>query len=179
MLGGEHPGGRTPARRSEGLCLAAYRRFDLGDVDLLHQHHRLESALCHIAALGHCVSKDTRSDLPRQAPSVLAPAAHALLAAIVDNRVPVTVGFSLIVGGDLKGECLAVLERIPAIEAYTRHAAYRELDRQDIAHLTAWKVGRRTLHRADRTVGKGPGIKVRGFFRVIDVPQADCIFVHS
>ena len=43
---------------------AAHRRLDLGDVDLPHLHHRLERALCDIAALGHRIGQDARGDLP-------------------------------------------------------------------------------------------------------------------
>ena len=37
-------------------------------------------------------------DLPGKAPAILAPAAHAFLAAVADDGVPVTVGLFLIVG---------------------------------------------------------------------------------
>src|SRR5205823_15076516 len=80
--------------------------------------------------------------------------------------------------GALKGERLAVLEAVPAVEAKARHAAHRELDHQDVARLAAWIVGRRPVHRADRAVGKGPGVKARGLFRVMVVPQADRVFLH-
>ncbi len=150
--------------------LAAHRRLDLGNVDLLHLHHRLECALCHIAASGHRLGQGARRDLPRQTPFVLAPAARALHAAVTDDRVPITVGLRLVVGGDLKGECLAVLERIPAVETKAWHAAHREFDRQDVARLAAWKVRRCPMHRTDCTVGKGLGVKACGFFRVMIVP---------
>src|SRR6476660_7465650 len=63
--------------------LALERGFDLGDVDLLHGHHRLEGALGG-GAIGvvHRLDKNTRSDLPGEAPLVLAPTALAFLAAI-------------------------------------------------------------------------------------------------
>src|SRR3954447_18537693 len=59
-------------------ALAAERRFDLGDVDLFHIHHRFERALGG-AAIGivHRLEQDARCDLPGKAPLVLAPAAHA------------------------------------------------------------------------------------------------------
>ena len=53
-------GGSSTGRRSR----AADGRLDLGDVDLLHFHHGFEGALCHVAALGHCVSQNARGDLP-------------------------------------------------------------------------------------------------------------------
>ena len=101
---------------------AASRRLDRGDVDLLHRHHRLERALGLSAAGRHRVGQHARSDLPGEAPAVLAPAARALLAAVADDRVPVAVRLRLIVGGDLEGERLAVLERRAAVEAEARNA---------------------------------------------------------
>jgi hypothetical protein len=72
-----------------------------------------------------------------------------------------------------------VLEGVPAVEAEARHAANREVDRQDVAGLATGKVGRCAVHRADRAVGKSPGIKTRGLFRVVVVPQADRVLAHS
>src|ERR1700719_641152 len=78
-------------------------RFDDGDVDLLHFHHRLERALGgRTVGIGRRVQQRPRSDLPGQAPSVLAPSARALGAAVVDDRVPVAVRLGLVVGDDLK-----------------------------------------------------------------------------
>src|SRR5437764_4085558 len=90
---------------------AASRRLDGGDIDLLHRHHRLEGALGLSATDRQRVGQRTRSDLPREAPAVLAPTARAFLAAVADNRVPVAVRLRLIVSGDLEGKRLAVLER--------------------------------------------------------------------
>src|SRR6476659_8383494 len=64
---------------------------DFRDVDFPHFHHRLESASGFLAAGGHGLCQSARSDLPGQAPAVLAPATGALLAAVIDNRVPITV----------------------------------------------------------------------------------------
>src|SRR4051812_30115854 len=76
--------------------LAGERGFDLGDVDFLHVHHRFERSLGGGAVgIVHCLEQDPRRDLPREAPLVLAPAAHALLAATVDDGVPVAVRFFL------------------------------------------------------------------------------------
>ena len=82
----------------------------------------LEGALRFGAADRHCLCQRARRDLPRQAPLVLAPAAHALLAAVADDGIPVAVGLRLVIGGDLKRECFAVLERGTAIEADTGDA---------------------------------------------------------
>src|SRR5436190_3050810 len=71
-------------------ALALESGFDPGDVDLVHRHHRLECALGG-GAVGvvHRLEEHARRDLPRKAPLVPAPAAHAFLAAIADDRVPV------------------------------------------------------------------------------------------
>src|SRR5262245_62408607 len=87
---------RCPRSASPGL-------LDRGDVDLLHRHHRVEGALGLAAAGRERVGQDARRDLPGQAPAVLAPAAIALLAAVLDDRVPVAVRLVLVVRGDLEG----------------------------------------------------------------------------
>ena len=58
-------------------------------------------------------------DLPREAPSVLAPTALAFRAAIADDRVPVTVRLFLILRRDLEGKGLGVPQRRSAVEAET------------------------------------------------------------
>src|SRR4051794_393214 len=58
--------------------LPAHSRLDLGDVDLLHRHHRLERALGRgLVGVAVGLEQGARRDLPGEAPSVLAPAAHA------------------------------------------------------------------------------------------------------
>src|SRR5688500_5144862 len=90
--------------------------LDCGDVDLFHRHHRIEHALCGSAfGTGVRFRQDDRRNLPVQSPFVLPPAALALFAAVSDNRVPVTIGFGLISGCDLKRERFVVLERASAI----------------------------------------------------------------
>src|SRR5947209_6487098 len=61
-------------RLSGGGCL------NLGDVDPAHRHHRLEGAPRSVAALPGQLEQAPGRDLPRKAPPVLAPAAHALRA---------------------------------------------------------------------------------------------------
>src|SRR5262245_32035311 len=69
---------------------ALERRFDLGDVDLLHGHHGLERPLCCcLVRIIVGLKQHARRNLPGKAPFVLAPAAGAFLAASIDNRVPV------------------------------------------------------------------------------------------
>src|SRR4051812_31816496 len=50
--------------RHEPSPSAAPRRLDRGDVDFAHSHHRLESALCFIAAGRKRVAQHARRDLP-------------------------------------------------------------------------------------------------------------------
>ena len=80
----------------------ATRRFDRGNVDLLHAHHRTERAPCLLAAGRERLGQYTRRDLPGDAPLVFAPAARALLATIADDGIPVAVCLLLIVGSDLE-----------------------------------------------------------------------------
>ena len=101
----------------QGHFSPAARRLDRGDVDLLHRHHRLKRSLRLSATGGQRIGQHARRDLPRDAPSVLAPAARALLAAIADDGVPIAIGLFLIVGGDLEREGFVVLERGTAVDA--------------------------------------------------------------
>src|SRR4030095_9491039 len=91
-------------------CLAPHRRLDRRDVDLLHRHHRLEGALSRIAALIEGVDQHARRDLPGKAPFVLAPAALAFLAAVLGDRIPITVGFGLIICVDAEADGFVGLE---------------------------------------------------------------------
>src|SRR3954471_1840147 len=91
---------RAPARPAAGRTWRRLRlrvgrlpfegRLDRGDVDFLHRHHRVEGASggCDVGADGG-VKQDAWRDLPGEAPPVLTPAAGALLAAVLDDRVPV------------------------------------------------------------------------------------------
>src|SRR3982751_5793695 len=57
--------------------LASAGGFDLGDVDLAHVHHRLERPLGRGAVgIVHGFEEHAGRYLPREAPFVLAPAAH-------------------------------------------------------------------------------------------------------
>ena len=118
------------------------------------------------------------TNLPRQPPFILAPAALAHRAAVADDRVPVAVCLVLIVGDDLKRKRFAVFEVVSAVEAQTGHAAHREFNRQDIARLAARIVGWRPMHRVDHAVGKGSRVKTRGLFRITDIRQTICVLAH-
>jgi hypothetical protein len=100
-------------------------RLDRGYVDLLHAQHRIERALCFVAAGSQRLGQHARRDLPGDAPLVFAPAARALLAAVADDGVPVAVGLFLIVGGDLEREGFVVLEDGAAVQADARDSGDR------------------------------------------------------
>src|SRR5690606_35415482 len=159
---------------AEAFRSAPTRRLDGGDVDLAHLHHRVERALGRgTIRVGPGVGERARGDLPRQPPLVLAPAAFAFLPAVADDRIPVAVGFLLVVGRHLERERLAVLERRAAVEAHAGDAHYREVDRQHVALLAIGIVPGGVVDGVDAAVGEGRGIEVRGFQRVAVVPQAD------
>src|SRR5262245_22510002 len=148
----------------ESATSPAPRRLDCGYVDLSHAHHRIERALCFVAAGSQHLGQHAWRDLPGDAPLVFAPTALALLAAITDDGVPVAVGLLLIVGGDLEREGFVVLERGTAVEADTGDARDRELDRQHVALPARWVVAGCTVN------GKSLGIKARSCLGVFVVP---------
>jgi hypothetical protein len=98
--------------------LALERSFDLGDVNLLHFLHRIERALGRrLVAVRRGFQQDPGCDLPGEAPLVLAPAALAFLAAIVDDGVPVTISLSLVLGHDHEADGFVGLEVRAAVQA--------------------------------------------------------------
>src|SRR5947207_6377200 len=147
--------------------------LDGGDVDLLHRHHRLEGALCLTATGRKRIGERARSDLPREAPAVLAPTALAFRAAIADDRVPVTVRLFLILRRDLEGKRLGVPERRAAVETETGNAQDGELHRQHIALLPARIVTGSLVNSGYFTIRKGDGVEARRVMRVLVEPEAD------
>lgn len=69
-LSSEVLGGIVPSAASVSLS-APPRSLDLGDVDLLHRHHRLERAPRLVAAGRERVGQHAGCDLPGKAPAVL------------------------------------------------------------------------------------------------------------
>src|SRR5690349_3350101 len=114
--------------------LALQSGLDLGDVDLLHCHHRFEGALGR-GLVGTIVSleQDARRDLPGEAPLVLAPAAGTLLPAVADDRVPIAVGLLLIFRNDHEADGFVGREVGAAVETHERLAEDREVDGQLVA----------------------------------------------
>src|SRR5262245_9043756 len=166
----------TPILRAQPS--AAPRRLDRGDVDFLHSHHRIESALCFIAASSKRVSQHARRDLPGNSPLVFAPPARALLPAVTDNCVPVAVRLVLTLGRDLEREGFIVLEYRTTIETKTGYAEDREFHRQHVALFSAGIVAGRMVHGTDSAVGKGRSIEAGSSLSVGVVPQANCVLGH-
>ena len=110
------------------------------------------------------------------ADEALAPAAGIGLAAVVDDGVPQPVGLFLGVGGNLERKRHTVRHARPPVHPDAGDARHRELHRQHIARLARRVVGRRPVHRAHRAVGKGLGVKLRGFQGRAVVPEADGVF---
>src|SRR6185436_12184091 len=113
---------------------------------------------------------------PGEAPTVLAPPALALRAAIADDRVPVAISFFLIVRGDLEGKGFALFELRPAVEAEAGNAENGKLDRQHVAHLTARVVRRGVVNCRHLSVRKGRGVETRGVLGVFVEPEANRVF---
>src|SRR5438270_7790010 len=98
--------------------LAPQCRLDGRNVDLPHRHHRLECAPRR-GRVGVVIGLEqhARGDLPGEAPAVLAPAAGAFFATILGDRVPVAVGFLLVLGHDHEADGLVRLEVRTAVQA--------------------------------------------------------------
>ena len=154
--------------------LATNRRFDHGDVDLLHRHHGIEGPLGG-GAVGAGVGPGQRDggNLPGDAPLVLAPAALDFLAAVADDRLPVAVGLGLVLGGHLERERLVVLDAGPTVKPQAGNAHHGELNGQDITLLARRVVSRRAVDRTDGGVGKGPGVEPRRLLGIALVPEAN------
>ena len=138
-------------------------------------HHRLKGTLRLIAASRKCLGQHARSDLPGEAPAVLAPAALTFLAAVPDDRVPIAVRLFLIVRRDLEGKGLVVLELRAAIETETGHAQNGEIHRQDIALFAAWVVTGRFVNASHFAIRKRGGVEACRLVRVFVEPQTDCV----
>src|SRR5262245_35976601 len=136
--------------RFEDVTLTAACRLDCSDVDPFHLHHRIERTLGGGGVrIGYRFRQSHRCNLPGQAPFVLAPATLTLFTAVADDRIPVTIGFGLVGGCDLKRECFVMLERRSTIEPEARNSQYDKLDRQHVAFLAGRKVSRGREHRAN------------------------------
>src|SRR6185312_9543939 len=120
------------------------RGLNGGDIDLAHRHHRLECPfrLRRIGNIGGQIEQTPGRNLPREAPSVLAPAAGAFLAAALDYRVPISVRLRLVFGHDDEADRLVGFEQRTSVQAQEPPSKHRELDGQLVALLPVRKIGR-------------------------------------
>src|SRR4028119_929429 len=90
---------------------SAFGSLDPGNVDPAHRHHGFEcSPGRRPVRIAVGPQQRTGRDLPRKAPSILAPAASAFLPAIADDGVPIAVGLVLVVSQDHEADRLIGLE---------------------------------------------------------------------
>src|SRR5438270_4687257 len=184
------PPGACMTPSSEMKTAAASLRIDgfsvsgglyFGDVDLAHRHHRLKRALAALTALAGQLEQASRRDLPGKAPLVLAPAARAFLAAAGGDRVPVAVGFFLIVGQDHEADRLIGLEVGAAVQADEGTAEDGELDCQLLALLAARKVRHGAVCWADMAVGEDRCIELGRLcgFAFVEPEAGDHLVGHA
>lgn len=115
--------------------------LDRGDVDLPHRHHRVHRTLgCNAIRVRRRRQQRARSDLPRKTPAVLAPTAHAFLAAVADDSVPQAVGLGLILGEDNEADRFVGDELRTAIEAQKIAPANGELNEEFLTFRTRRRV---------------------------------------
>src|SRR5690606_31284378 len=74
---------------------------------------------------------------------------------------------------NLKRKRFAVLERRAAVESQARNTQHGELDSQYVSLFSRWIIPRRAVHRADRRIGKCPGVKSRSVLGAVIVPKTD------
>jgi hypothetical protein len=137
------------------LRLPCDSRFNRRNVDFLHRHHGIHCTLHRsLVRVLHRGEQRPRNDLPGVSPAVLTPAAIALDAAVVDDGVPIAIGFGLVVGEDLEADRFIGLDLWPPVQPDKRLTKHREFDRQLVSCYTAGVVGR-GLHRGSNSaVGK-------------------------
>ena len=150
--------------------------FNGRDINLPHRQHRLKGPFRLVAASSQRVDEHTRSDLPRHTPSVLAPAALALLATVVNDGIPVAVGLLLRVGRDLEGERLTLWKLRATVEAHAGNAEHREVHGDDVTFFATRIVRRRRLHARDVGVGKGLRVETGRVLGIVVEPDTDHVF---
>src|SRR5436190_11698823 len=147
---------------------------DLLDVELLHLEHRVHPPACPVPVIGVVQEPHhlRRNDLPRDAKPILQPAARAWLAAIRSQELPVAVDLGLILALDEERDRLVEPEVGTAVEAHERLAIERERDRQDLALIATWRVGRGSVDPVDPAVREDPGVELGGFLGSTIEPEA-------
>src|SRR5262249_30347403 len=95
-----------------------------------------------------------------------------------DNRIPVTIGLSLILGDNLKRESFAVFEGGAPVEAEAGYFQHRKLDCQHLSLLAVRVIARGAVDRGYGAVWKSLGVEPSGFFCCAVVPKANYVFRH-
>src|SRR6185437_6889257 len=152
-------------------------RLELGEVELLHRHHRLGHLLDALGvARSHQLAEFQRHDLPRQPELVLEPAAGAFFAAL-GQRIPVVIDFSLGAAADGQRHRFAELVDRPAVQRDELHAVEFEGDDHHGSgrHRPGFAIVR---HALDLRILEDAGIEVRRFFRLRVEPQAGRDSLH-
>jgi hypothetical protein len=155
---------------------AAACSLDFGNVDFTHLHHRIEGAFGFSSTRRYRVRQHARRDLPGDSPTVPTPAASALLAAVVDDGVPIAIRFFLTISRNLEGKRLGVFKLGPTIETQTRNAENGEFHREDFAFLATGIIARGFVNRCYLAVGERGGIEARRILRIFVKPKADSVF---
>jgi hypothetical protein len=123
------------------------------------------ASIARLAALvsgSFIAAVNARGTICQLNPNLLAPAAHAFLAAATDDRIPVAVGFLLRVGEHLERDRLVEGEFGAAVQPDEMLTQNRELHGQHVAGLTAWIVAGRLMYCGDAAVRKSRGIELCG-----------------
>src|SRR4051812_2773717 len=162
-----------------GRCSPS-RGLDSRDVDLAHGHHGFHRSPGRFPiGIGHVLEQRAWRDLPREAPPIPAPAAGPFFPAPADDRLPIAIRFRLVLGHHHEADRLVGAKVGAAIEANERPAQKGELDRQLLAFVTAWIIGRGGMRRPDMAAGEGAGVEVRRLAGLVMVePQAGHKFGH-
>src|ERR1700722_18896708 len=129
-------------RGSGGLDEAIGGTLERGDVDPLHPHHRVESALGS-GGIGAADEprKLPRHNLPGEAIAILDPAALLGLRH-GRQRVAQAVDLGLRLNWNLERHRLIELKERPAVETREGLPHQGELDHQHIARLAGWIIAR-------------------------------------
>src|SRR4029079_1599478 len=107
-----------------------------------------------------------------------APAAHAFLAAVTNDGIPIAIRLGLVICGDLKRKGFVMFEHRTAVEANAGNAGNFKLDRQHVALLAGRIVTGRAMDGAHGAVGKGFGIKSGSGLGILIVPEANRVLRH-
>jgi hypothetical protein len=92
--------------------------------------------------------------------------------------VPIAVGLSLIVSGDLEREGFVMFERGTAVEADARDTGNLEFDCEHISLLAGWVVTWCTVDATYSTIGKGLGVKASSGLGIPIVPETNRVLCH-